>query len=504
MWIWPNVKNFRGVIVLFIVVALFSCDAPHVNPLDPNNPDYQYSTIDGFIRTAASPNQVMSGVKVTWRNQSLVVTTDSNGYYKISDVPRKNGFIVFEKDGYYKDSIMVQFNNQSNIRLDDRYLNLIPALVSTIDGYVKTAASPNQVMSGVKVTWRNQGFVAITDANGYYKIPDVAKSNGYIVFEKDKYVKDSSYVLFDDQYSSSKRVDKSLVLSQVYISTIDGYVKTVASPNQAISGVKVTWGNQNLVTLTDAYGYYKIPDVTKNNGYITFEKDGYAKESLWVQFNDQYSSYKRIEDSFLNTIPILNNILIYTIVENTYTTANLRVAVRALVTDIEDNVDSVFVQCSPLGFYRQLKYNSSTKYYENTFSESDLNIQSMEIAVGQDFYIYAKDKQKGWFKIGSSNIKRIIKDEVIPVSPLNKQVVGSKPTLKWKRFLPGFNFTYKVQIYTDALIPVLKWEKSGISKSDIQLITDISLSAGEYYWVIWSIDDYQNSGISKPVSFIVQ
>jgi hypothetical protein len=286
-------------------------------------------------------------------------------------------------------------------------------------------------------------------------------------------------------------------------STIDGSVVTSALPHQKISGVKVTWRNENIVVKTDASGYFKIEDIPQQNGIIVFEKDGYWKDSVTVQFNSQ--STKTLNDFSMNAIPALNSLLLYTIVENKYPdNQTIEVDVQAQVSDAEGDLDSVYVKCSTFGFSRQLKYNSTTKNFESSFTESELKIQSVDAAVGQNFDIVAKDKQKGLYTIGSSNIKRIIKQEVIIDSPLNKQIVGVKPVLKWKRFLPGFNFKYMIRIYTDAVTPALVWQKQNISKDDIQGVVDSNLNAGEYYWEIWCIDDYQNGTISKKASFVVQ
>jgi hypothetical protein len=293
--------------------------------------------------------------------------------------------------------------------------------------------------------------------------------------------------------------------SDYQFSTIDGYVVTAASSNQKLTGVKVTWINQNIVTTTDANGYYKFEDVSKKEGTIVFEKEGYVKESVVVKFDNQIS--KSLDDVSLNAIPVLDSLYLYTIVRNKYQTdePEIQVVVRTKVSDAEGDVDSVFVKCSLFSSLQQLGSNSG--HYEKTFNESDFNLSSqlsIDAAIGQNFYIYVKDKKKGLFNVGSSSIKRIIKEEVLPESPLNKQTVGTKPTLKWYRLLPGFNFTYTVQIYTDVNTPVLVWQKQNISKDTIEIVPDTVFAAGEYYWVIWCIDDYQDQGRSKIVSFVVQ
>ncbi|MCB9248128.1 MAG: hypothetical protein H6613_06095 [Ignavibacteriales bacterium] len=59
-----------------------------------------------------------------------------------------------------------------------------------------------------------------------------------------------------------------------------------------------------------------------------------------------------------------------------------------------------------------------------------------------------------------------------------------------------------MQIYTDEVPAILVWQKEIIS-SEIQYLTDVNLSSGDYFWVIWAIDEFENRTQSKPASFII-
>lgn len=283
---------------------------------------------------------------------------------------------------------------------------------------------------------------------------------------------------------------------------LDGFVKTKATPAQPISDVSVFWKQQKILLKTDATGYFKIDALPKQDGWLYFTKDGFSSDSALVQWNNQKSFHV---DIFLYSIPHLDSLALYTSVENRYPDRQkIRLSIHAGISDSENDVDSVFVNASQLNFNKKLDYNPSTHSYQNLFSQTDLGLQSMDEGIGKVFNIIVKDKQKRIFNIGSSTIKRIIKQEVLPETPSNKQIVGSIPTLRWTRFLPGFNFRYMVQIYTDEVAPQLVWQKNNISKDDIQVLSGTTLPAGDYFWVIWCIDDFQDRTLSKPASFVVQ
>lgn len=284
--------------------------------------------------------------------------------------------------------------------------------------------------------------------------------------------------------------------------SLDGHITTKNVSPQPISGVNVLWKPQDIFFTTDASGYFKIDDLPKQNGWLYFQKDGFSNDSTLIQWNTQKNIHVEVS---LNSIPRLDSLSIYTTVENRYPDVQkIRLTIQAKVSDVEGDVDSVFVVCNQLNFSKQLNLGQSTNLYQNDFSQTDFGLSSMEEAIGKNFNIVVKDKQKRVFNVGSSTIKRIIKEEVLPQSPLNKQIVGSTPTLRWTRFLPGFNFRYMVQIYTDEVSPVLVWQKDNISKDDIQILSGATLSVGDYFWVVWCIDDFQDRGRSKPASFVVQ
>ena len=90
------------IISLFAIsIAFFSCDAPRLNPLDPQSSDYKLGQLSGKV--FATPHEELAGVQVIWKNQNIVVETDASGQYKIADLKMDDGILYFEKDGFAKD-----------------------------------------------------------------------------------------------------------------------------------------------------------------------------------------------------------------------------------------------------------------------------------------------------------------------------------------------------------------------------------------------------------------
>lgn len=282
---------------------------------------------------------------------------------------------------------------------------------------------------------------------------------------------------------------------------IEGTIQTFAVPRKAISDVLVNWTAENKLVKTNSSGYFKIENVSANTGWLTIQKDGYSSDSFYVEWQN-----KKIYtiQSFLNEIPKLESLAFFTTVLNQYPdiqTASLEVKVK--VSDKDNDIDSVFIENSDLKVKLNLPYNASSKMYERILSQSDLLIDDIEEAIGLQFRIVIKDLFNKLHTIGSDKINRVIKQEITLDYPLNGETVTSSPILKWRRFTPGFNFTYTAEILTDDIPPVTIWQKDKISPDSISVQVSTNLALRGYFWVLWCVDQFSNKSRSKPASFRV-
>jgi len=291
--------------------------------------------------------------------------------------------------------------------------------------------------------------------------------------------------------------------SDNHISTIEGFVKTVKVPQIPIENTKIFWGNAGIITESNEQGFFSIENVERNDGWLIIEKENYSTDSLFITFHDQRKISKNI---FLNSIPVINDLKFYSITINSFpSTQRYKLEAKVSIDDEENDIDSVFIENIELNTNIELLYNASTKYYEKeTISLNDLNITSIDIVIGKEFHINVFDSDAKKFVIGKSNIKRIIKEEIETTAPRGRDTVFTpNPLLEWRKFAPGFEYRYLLEIKTDEVDPVLVWQKE-INSSEIQYLTDANLSTGDYFWVIWAIDEFENRAQSKPATFIVE
>ncbi len=128
-------KNSR---LHYLVLKLFmlssftifiSCNAPRNNPLDPNNPNYSYVTLQGNALSFSPPFTGISNVSVYWSPSNLTVNTDLNGNFKFENILPVNGNLIFQKTGYVSDTINVNWGSSKVLNYNVN-LNQIPQLDS--------------------------------------------------------------------------------------------------------------------------------------------------------------------------------------------------------------------------------------------------------------------------------------------------------------------------------------------------------------------------------------
>jgi len=284
--------------------------------------------------------------------------------------------------------------------------------------------------------------------------------------------------------------------------TINGFIKSQETQRKPISNVSLFWKNQNIITKTDTNGFYSIEIIEPENGWLYCEQEGFWEDSTKIVW--EKAKYKSA-DFFLNSIASPDSLKIFSIVLNRHGTfPTEKISVEISVNDLEKDVDSIYVSIPIKNVRNMLDYNVADKKYGKEFSLYQMNSFSLEELVGQKFDIDAKENYRTSQIITSGTLKRIIWDEVEFISPSNGETTSQTPILKWKNFNSGFEFSYKLEIYTIETFPQLIWSKEKVVKDSTSYTVDTNLNADDYFWVIWAVDEFGNRSRSKPASFKVE
>ncbi|MGE5409804.1 MAG: hypothetical protein ACM3MI_02505 [Clostridiales bacterium] len=126
-------KLYKKCICIFFSTLLClssSCDAPHSNPFDPENPEGLYSKLEGYAKSITPPYLPLQGVRVSISGKSNIYTeTAPTGYFSFLNLERISGTLIFQKDGYLTDTLKVQWNEKREISVEC-FLKKIPSLDS--------------------------------------------------------------------------------------------------------------------------------------------------------------------------------------------------------------------------------------------------------------------------------------------------------------------------------------------------------------------------------------
>jgi hypothetical protein len=283
--------------------------------------------------------------------------------------------------------------------------------------------------------------------------------------------------------------------------TISGIVQTISIPYVPISDAQILWQGGQISSYSKNDGRFLIETVEKQDDWLYIEKSGFFHDSVFISWFDK----KEIELTiFLNSQPVAVDLSICSSVLNRYPDLqNEQLFINIQITDRDEDIDSVFISNPYSDFYTYLFYNSLTQSYEKSLSNSDMNIDQLEEILGHPFDVTVTDRFEHKISIAQLNLVRVIREEIFFKSPSGNETTSSRPTLSWQKYTPGFQHYYMLEIYTAEITPQLVWQKNNISQNLTEYTLNQDLNPGEYFWVIWAIDEFQNRIRSKPASFRV-
>ncbi len=290
------------------------------------------------------------------------------------------------------------------------------------------------------------------------------------------------------------------------LSGIRGKIYTLSLPHQPLHGAQVQFTPAQRLTFSNQKGTFNLPNVQRYNGYLYFFKSGYHKDSLFLQWDHAPEWYGEI---YLNALPKVDSLVFYSSIINRYPSIQiLELFVKTRISDNDRDIDSVFFKSSSLHFSTILIYNTMDRFYEREhIPMARLNVHSAEEIIGHTFRIIVKDSYDHSDSVQTTEIRRIIRDEVQLKSPASHEVVPTMPILHWEPITPGYSFEYTVEVRTDEADPQLVWEKKGLPPNTSSVQVDVPLPTNpinNYIWAVWVIDKFGNRARSKYKSFQVQ
>ncbi|HVO74746.1 MAG TPA: hypothetical protein VMT35_12030 [Ignavibacteriaceae bacterium] len=287
----------------------------------------------------------------------------------------------------------------------------------------------------------------------------------------------------------------------ISFSVIQGNVSTSYIPITGIPGVLVFWEPGNKIVKTDADGNFIIESVRSVDGNLIFQKEGFKNDTVYVNWNGGKQVSKLVH---LVSLPALYYLNITTSVEFELSGKTSLLGFDAKIENNGNLIDSAYIENQSISLKKKMNFLEGV--YSLVLNQDDLGTNDLENLAGEDFNLFISDSALGTaYKIGSGRITRVIDNEPEAVSPANSDTVSSPPVVQWNQVSLGFSFNYLIEIYTnEALNNQLVYSSSPLESGTTSLDTQYPLPPGEYFWVIWISDQFNNRARSKPAIFVVQ
>ncbi len=275
--------------------------------------------------------------------------------------------------------------------------------------------------------------------------------------------------------------------------------------NNPIADAVITLTPGNLIGRSNSDGSYSIENITPGNYVAVCQKPGFLADSMNINLQQQETVNFR-----LNALPFFTNISITTqhLVSfiSSVDTAFVEITVTADDLDASNDVDSIRYQIDAFGFADTLlQINPQEQTFIGQLETRDLGISSLEQLGGQPFIFFVKDLPGAVVASNPQFITRIIRDTPVAQFPINNISITLPFVFEWQMFSAEFPFTYDIEIFQiNFNFFTLVDEIRNIPGNVTEFNYSGPLSAGEYFWVLFVIDEFGNKSRSIENPFTIQ
>jgi len=259
----------------------------------------------------------------------------------------------------------------------------------------------------------------------------------------------------------------------------------------------------NKTALSAADGSFAIENISPGNYTLVCQAAGFSSDS--VELNIQQSTIANFK---LNGLPYFRDISLTTHHISSFSAPSdsffVLFNVAADDHDNRSDVKIVWYRIDDFGFADTLfEENPQEKTFFGELDIRDLGIASLQQLEGKPFTFFVEDQPASVTVSEQYFITRIINTTPTGQSPLN--VAASPPlNFEWDGLSLPFNLTFKIEIRKiNFSFFTLVGEVNNIPASDTTATFGNPLEQGEYFWVLYIVDEFGNRSRSLENPFIV-
>jgi len=286
---------------------------------------------------------------------------------------------------------------------------------------------------------------------------------------------------------------------------IIGYVGAYYQTEIPLPGVLVYLYPSEEYTRSGADGSFEFSRLPAGQYKLRLVQPGYRSDSLEVSVrNDTRQVQIR-----LNAVPVFRQTVLQTHhISRWWPSDDLYYLTAS--TEIEDgdgtnDIDSVWVEISAGAEVFPLDRMDQDGYFSAEITEQDLDVSSLYALQGKVIRMYCLDQVGNLSESENLFLPRIIEQIPALLYPTELASVGESPlSFTWEALYPGFPFTQKIEIYQiNAGVYNKIYEFTDLPNDAAEFTFEGHFDQGDYFWVLYMIDEFGDSCRSKEGAFRV-
>lgn len=263
-----------------------------------------------------------------------------------------------------------------------------------------------------------------------------------------------------------------------------------------IEDVLVSLAPTNDLTRTGANGQFSFL-AEAGNYRVLCQAEGFAVDSVEVMLNEDIIAEPLIK---LNALPEITTIRLNTRHLATFLPPDqylIEIEAEAADLDGAADISTIWFEIPALGYRDTLaRVAPDNGVFISRLDPRSLGRIFLDDFLGLDFNFFTEDLPGAKHQAAARQLIRVIEQTPQTIAPAGAAALPINFT--WEPLNLPFQFTYRVEIYANvpiALPPVV--EINNIPSGATSVTYDGPLAAGDYYWVLYVVDQSGNSSRSR-------
>jgi hypothetical protein len=286
--------------------------------------------------------------------------------------------------------------------------------------------------------------------------------------------------------------------------SLSGNVRRLYS-NNPLPNAALRLDPGNRISITNSNGRYQFSGVPTGIYSLIVSSDGFSSDT------SEISIEKNLEVNFsLDSLPNFQNIFVTTThITHWFPPDDIYSVVMEAAGHDGDgtgDIKDVWFRIEQINFSDTLqRVAPGSNIFRGQAVASSLPVLNLQELIGKPFAFFIEDIPGNSSGSSPHFISRIIEETPQLTSPVGLAIITSFPiTFRWQTITSiPFPFTQKIEIYSIGLGLKVD-EMSSIAPNMSDYIYNKPLSNGDYYWVLYIVDELGNQSGSKEGSFRVQ